>query len=267
MQAVQAAFRLYASGNESTRTVTIKLNEASYTWPKPDGTRMPFHKDGVVELLQNPVYIGKITAAGATVEDAHEALIDRATWDAVQAIRSTRAAKSPMGGRTSVEPVQRQQAMLIDLAYCSNCGARLWYLSTPRRYYRCSGRATGSHCNGQWCPAKATEQRVLEAISILSLPKDWQNQALLRAQTFVEQTQPGQIDRPALEARLKRLGRLYQDGLISDEQYERDRDSLREQLSAAPVSLPVTDMRAVASLLGDLPAIVKTCGEMSRGNL
>ena len=256
-EAVQAAFGLYASGNESMRTVTIKLNERGYTWPKPDGTRMPFHKDGVVELLQNPVYIGKITAAGATVEDAHEPLIDRATWDAAQAIRSTRAAKSPVGGRTSVEPVQRQQAMLIDLAYCSNCGARLWYLCTPRCYYRCSGRASGSHCNAHWCPAEASEQRILQAISLLCLPKDWQDKALFRAQTIVERTQPGQIDRPALEARLKRLGRLYQDGLISDEQYERDRDSLREQLSAAPAALPVTDMRGVASLLSDLPAIIK----------
>ena len=98
---------------------------------------------------------------------------------------------------------------------------------------------------------------MIEAISLLSLPGGWQSKALLRAQTLVEQTQPGQIDRPALEARLKRLGRLYQDGLITDEQYERDRDSLREQLSAAPAALPVTDMRAVAALLGDFPTIVK----------
>lgn len=58
---------------------------------------------------------------------------------------------------------------------------------------------------------------MLEGISLLSLPEEWQSKVLLRAQTLVEQTQPGQIDRPALEARLKRLGRLYQDGLISDE--------------------------------------------------
>jgi hypothetical protein len=50
-----------------------------------------------------------------------------------------------------------------------------------------------------------------------------------------------------LEAKLKRLGRLYQDGFISDEQYEPDRDSQREQLSAATAPLPVTDMRAVSS--------------------
>jgi hypothetical protein len=50
-----------------------------------------------------------------------------------------------------------------------------------------------------------------------------------------------------LEAKLKRLGRLYLDGFISDEQYEPERDSLREQLSAATAPLPVTNMRAVSS--------------------
>ena len=49
-------YQLYATGNESTRTVTIKLNEAGYTWPRPDGTRMPFHKDGVVEMLKSCLY-------------------------------------------------------------------------------------------------------------------------------------------------------------------------------------------------------------------
>src|SRR5262249_57418274 len=117
---------VYAPDRESALPVPTKRKEGGSTGPKRDGPRMQFQKDGVVELPKNPFYMGKITAAGATVEDAHEPLIDRATWDAVQAIRSTRASKSPMGGRTSVEPVQRQQAMLLDLAYCSNCGARLW---------------------------------------------------------------------------------------------------------------------------------------------
>jgi hypothetical protein len=57
-EAVQVGFQLYATGNESGRTVTIKLNEAGYTWPRPDGTRMPFHKDGVIEMLQIPCISG-----------------------------------------------------------------------------------------------------------------------------------------------------------------------------------------------------------------
>jgi len=86
--------------------VTIKLNEAGDTWPRPNGTRLPFHKDGVVEMLQNFVYIGRIQAAGAMIENAHAPLIDHTTWEMVQTIMRERAAKSPFGGRSSVDVVQ-----------------------------------------------------------------------------------------------------------------------------------------------------------------
>jgi len=152
-EAVQTGFQLYASGNESTRTVALKLNAEGYTWPRHDGTRAPFHKDGVVEMLQNPVYIGRIDAAGVVVEQAHEPLIEQTAWDAVQTIMRERAAKSPFGGRTSVAAVQRQEGLLIDLAHCANCGARLWYLCNPLGSYRCSGRACGSHCRARRCVA------------------------------------------------------------------------------------------------------------------
>jgi len=255
-EAVQFGFQLYATGNESTRTVTIKLNEAGYTWPRPDGTRMPFHKDGIVEMLQNPVYLGHIRATGVTIEDAHEPLIDRATWDAVQAIMRERAAKSAFGGRSSVETVQREQKLLIDLAYCANCGARLWYLSTPRESYRCSARASGGHCNAQRCVADVTEQRVLDAIGRLSLPAEWRETALEQARKTIAAEHSGQGDRLALEAKLKRLARLYQDGLIDDATYERDRDAIRAKLTSATTSLPFADLGIVANLLGDLPGLL-----------
>ena len=256
-EAVQVGFQLYATGNESARTVTIKLNEAGYTWPRPDGTRMPFHKDGVVEMLQNPVYIGHIKAAGAMVENAHAPLIDHATWDIVQTIMRERAAKSPFGGRSSVDVIQRHEALLIDLAYCANCGARLWYACNPRCAYRCSGRASGSHCNARRAAADITEERVLQALGRLSLPDEWQRAALEQARNDIASQNPDQIDHAALDAKLKRLARLYQDGMIDDTVYERDRDALRAKLATASTSLPFADLRTVATLLGDLPALLK----------
>ena len=59
-----------------------------------------------------------------------------------------------------------------------------------------------------------------------------------------------------LEAKLKRLARLYQDGLLDDASYERNRDSLRAQLSAPPAPLPFADLHMVATLLGDLPTLL-----------
>jgi hypothetical protein len=237
--------------------VTIKLNEAGYSWPRPDGTRMPFHKDGVVEMLQNPVYIGHIKAAGAMIENAHAPLIDHATWETVQTIMRERAAKSPFGGRSSVTAIRHEAGLLIDLAYCANCGARLWHLCNPRCYYRCSQRSSGGYCNARWGQAGTLDNLVLTALGRLSVPAAWQQQALAHARTMIETEHPAHIDHAALEAKLKRLARLYQDGLIDDTRYERDRDAIRAQLSTAMMPLPYADLGVVATLLGDIPRLLK----------
>jgi hypothetical protein len=44
-------------------------------------------------------------------------LIDHTTWESVQTIMRERAAKSPFGGRSSVDVVQRHAVLLIDLAF------------------------------------------------------------------------------------------------------------------------------------------------------
>jgi len=204
-EAVQVGFQLYATGNESARTVTIKLNEAGYTWPRPDGTRMPFHKDGVVEMLQNPVYIGHIRAAGQMIENAHTPLIDQATWESVQTIMRERATKSPFGGRSSVTAIRHEAGLLIDLAYCANCGARLWHLCNPRCYYRCSQRASGGYCNARWGQAGTHDDLVLAALGRLSIPAAWQKQALEHARTIIETEHPAHIDHAALESKCTKM--------------------------------------------------------------
>ena len=103
------------------------------------------------------------------------------TWDAVQAILRERRAKSRFVGRSSVAPIKRQEGLLIGLAYCGNCGARLWYLNNPGRYYRCSCRSSGGYCNAGWSPAQASEAQVLQAVGRLGLPKEYQARALERA--------------------------------------------------------------------------------------
>jgi hypothetical protein len=202
------------------------------------------------------VYLGRIEAAGVTVENAHAPLINRATWEAVQTIMRERAAKSPLGGRSSVDVIQRHEALLIDLAYCANCGARLWYACNPGCAYRCSGRASGSHCNARRSVAEISEERVLQAIGRLALPGEWRAAALEQARTYIASEHPDQIDRAALEAKLKRLARLYQDGMIDDTAYERDRDAIRSKLTTASTSLPFADLCTVATGLGDFPALL-----------
>jgi len=74
---------------------------------------------------------------------------------------------------------------------------------------------------------------------------------------MIETEHPVHIDRAALEAKLKRLARLYQDGPIDDRRYEQDRDAIRAQLTKATIPLPFADLSSIATLLGDLPGLLK----------
>jgi transcriptional regulator with XRE-family HTH domain len=60
--------------------------------------------------------------------------------------------------------------------------------------------------------------------------------SLDHARQLLEVDHPEQGDRAALEAKLKRLARLYQDGMIDDTAYERDRDAIRAKLTIASTS-------------------------------
>ena len=50
---------------------------------------------------------------------------------------------------------------------------------------------------------------------------------------------------------------MYQDGLIDDRTYERDRDALRAQLTVTPLPRSTADLRTVAALLCDLPVLLQ----------
>ena len=48
----------------------------------------PFSRGNLYQLLSNPIYVGDIGHKGQTYAGLHEAIVDRPTWDAVQALLS-----------------------------------------------------------------------------------------------------------------------------------------------------------------------------------
>ena len=48
----------------------------------------PFSRGNLYQLLANPIYVGDIPHKGQTYTGLHDAIVDRETWDAVQAILS-----------------------------------------------------------------------------------------------------------------------------------------------------------------------------------
>jgi site-specific DNA recombinase len=59
---------------------------------------VPFSKDTIGSILTNPFYVGRVRYNGEERDGKHEALIDRALWDEVQALRTERAHNKSGGG-------------------------------------------------------------------------------------------------------------------------------------------------------------------------
>lgn len=84
------------------------------------------------------------------------------------------------------------------------------------------------------------EAQVLRAIGRLSLPPEWREEALARARQLLGEETVSHTSHALLEARMCRLARLYEDGLKSEAEYEEE---------------PMTDLSAVAAVLGNLPEL------------
>ena len=86
-------------------------------------------------LLESRVYLGEIRDGPYVNPDAHEAIIDLATWTAAQ--RSKAGPRRPEHGY-----------LLSGILRCASCGYSLQGTTTSRgkRRYRCVGRHAGGKC-------------------------------------------------------------------------------------------------------------------------
>lgn len=259
--------RLYATGQHSLTTVADALNAAGYTIRDPKtGVRKLWGKYAVEEVLKNPVYRGKVVCAGETFDGKQPVIWDDATWAAIHDALTRRS-------RYRHTPEARPKGvggMLTTLARCSRCGGNLWHQNRgaggSRRYYRCSGidRRT---CGVSMSHADDVEQQVLDLMPQLTLPADWHERALefVQARRQAQASTRPTEDRAAIEQRLKRLARLYEDGMKSDEDYQRERDRLRSMLQEQPVSVPMqANLEEAAKRLHDLPTLLAQATMLQR---
>jgi DNA invertase Pin-like site-specific DNA recombinase len=162
--AVREVFRRRALGLSWTELARY-LDEQGV---RPPTGNPHWSKVGVAGLIKNPVYLGQARGGGFVNDNAHEAIVTRAEFDAAQSVKKS-LFKQHDGSLAS-------QAMLGGLVRCAGCGHTLKITGntdrrTGERYpiYYCTGRyATGL------CPGRATaraslvdgyvEQQVLHAL-------------------------------------------------------------------------------------------------------
>ncbi|GAB4210075.1 MAG: recombinase family protein [Roseiflexaceae bacterium] len=253
--AVREAFRLYATRQSSFEQVSDVLNRSG--WRMPSGKH--FSKYQVAEMLRNPVYIGLVVCQDQVYNGGHEPVIDREIWDTVQAELARRAAIGDHNHRAGNNP-----ALLSGIARCSNCGSSMWVTGQDRAYYSCSGRLTHAReprCNLRSVRAEEVHAHVIQTLVHLTSMPAVLDQALAELQkqaTRLDHFQP-RMDRSAIEAKIKRLARLYEDGLKTDVEYARELASLRQQQNLAEMQTQTSRDETFAranSLLRDVPALL-----------
>jgi site-specific DNA recombinase len=125
-----------------------------------ESSGLPFTKTSLQTLLTNPLYAGLVRAGSALVDGAHAAIVERATWDAVQELLSRNR-------RCGVGPRRKWEAILDGLLRCGACGQAMSHSYTTRvgrthRYYVCQAlqKLGADACPGSRVAAAAVEEHV-----------------------------------------------------------------------------------------------------------
>jgi len=122
----------------------------------------PFTKTSLRELLTNVLYVGQVRHHGKLFDGEQPALVDRETWQRVQALL-----RKPAGLAERL----RGQALLSGLLYCGPCGCAMTPAHARKgvrryRYYVCTQaqKRGWRTCPSRSVPAAAIERFVLEEL-------------------------------------------------------------------------------------------------------
>ncbi len=154
-------FRQYTHDRTGTRGIAAELNRRGVR----NRTGKPWSGYTVGRILANPAYAGDIAYRDVHVPDAHEPLIDRATWQRARDIAAARADAHTQRAASDSD------YHLTGLITCPDCGHK--YVGTAAtgrtrryRYYTCFSRARygPAGCHAPRLPADEADTAVLQAL-------------------------------------------------------------------------------------------------------
>ena len=185
---VELIFQLCAEGNGPGKIARM-LKERGIPTPgtiefRRTGRTRNYHPDmpcawnesTIANILEQDAYLGRTTNFKTTklsykskktientpdkwavFEDTHKAIIDPETWEIVQKNREQRRRPTKMG----------EMGMFSGLAYCADCGARLYHCRTTswtheQECYTCASYRTKKQCSAHYIRAVVLEQLVLQ---------------------------------------------------------------------------------------------------------
>ena len=234
---MKKAFELYLKPAESTVTVWAFLAQAGITTYNGH----PIAKSAVHKLLQNPYYMGIIRFNGETYPGAHQPIIDKKLYQAVQ---EKMHCKRPSKQR-------KHDITLRNIILCGHCGKVItWQLQRGRLYGSCQRDLPECRQQKLLREADVHELLIQKMTDLISPSPDmlqWLvnqlNDDFKTNNATVEQYKQTIRDRVARLQRMDEM--LYDDKLtgdISKDRYETKHSDIAKQLEDTHDELLVADV-------------------------
>lgn len=248
---VERVFREYTADQLGTKAIATGLQKDGL----PPPGRRPWSAPAVARILRNRTYIGELPYGDDWVEGAHDALLDRALFDAAQDIADRRSSQSG-AARTKGDFV------LSGTIYCGHCGGKYNGSSgtsrnkTKVRYYQCStfrkyGKDT---CAAPSVPADDLERLVADALVDTYADTDLFAQAI-EAHLAQQEQRAAQLAAEVVAARataaekqrvIDRYQGDYEAGRLDAELYSSRTAELRTDLQAAAIRIAQLELELQA---------------------
>jgi site-specific DNA recombinase len=229
------AFRIYLDTGSLIATAQ-EMNQRGWTTKEtmsktgPRGAK-PWNKGVLHGLLTNPTLVGRVVTDGKAYPGEHEAIIDEATWEAVQDRLAANAVAGSSGER------RHSCALLAGILKCDLCGSSMTPTHCkkgPRRYhfYACSKRQKGGKraCRAPYVSAPKIEAEYVRRIAAMAT-----DPRVVAA--VVEATRAGLAERKkTLADELRSLSRAIKDA-------ERDRAAMDDPAAVARMDVRIAEHR------------------------
>ncbi len=231
-EAVKMAFELAASDAYTHRMIAEILNRKFRTRRGRN-----WSKDTVTNMLRNEFYYGMVSFREMIRPGLHEPLITKELFVKAQTSTRNRFARNnkrvlPQHNKKGKPTVGTKYYMLQRIIRCEACDRYLRIQSSrQQKYYKEVSAERGLECkfSARSVQIRVMDRKVIEMLSTLRLPVDWQDEVSRRAQDR-DVALIAVKKRSKIEESLRRLDDVYVNGRYTRAEYMVEREKLLNEL-------------------------------------
>jgi site-specific DNA recombinase len=271
---VKKMFAMYALGKEGTQTICRKLNDTGCR--RRSGKK--WDKRVILNILRNPVYVGKLRWREVSYEGNHDAIVSEVLFSQAQELLDQR--REDVSGRRW----NNGSRLLSGLMKCGRCQRPMVGISCRKKegesvpYYVCTQRLSTHDCEQDYVRADLLETAVVQDLKAM-----FQDEGLM-ARIWAEANKRLDSEKPDLakdirrvesqmadvRARLERYLEAFETGKLAADvcnqkvrdlkarlaELEADRRGLEERRER--LSLPAMDRECLRKILADFEEVMAT---------